>query len=158
MPARILFSEFASHYWDLHGKYKRGPSYKSMLRLLVAEFGEIPLSRFTVPLIVEYRNKVRDRASNVAANRHLAFLRSMFYKAIEWDKFIGENPAAKIKLERENNHRLRFLSEEEIGKLLPHCHSRIYPVVACAILTGMRMGEILQLSWENVDLEHGIMC
>jgi len=128
-----------------------------MLRLLVAEFGEMPLTKFTVPMVVEYRNKVKARASNVAANRHLAFLRSMFYKAIEWGKLNGENPAARIKLERENNHRLRFLSELEINRLLPHCHPRILPVVVCAILTGMRMSEILRLLWENVDLEHGII-
>ena len=152
---RVLFDEFASYYWNLHGKYKRSPSHKTLLRQLVAEFKATPLSRFSVALIMEYRNKVRERASIVSANRHLAFLRSMFNKAIEWEKFIGVNPAAKIKLERENNHRLRFLSEEEISRLLSHCYSRIYPIVACALLTGMRKGEILQLSWENVDLERG---
>ena len=154
---QVSFKEFASYYWDLHGKYKRTSSYKSMLRLLVAEFGEMPLSKFSVPMILTYRNKVRERASTVAANRHLAFLRSMLYKAIQWEKYVGENPAAKIKLERENNHRVRFLSEQEIQKLLANCSPRIFPVVACALLTGMRMGEILKLSWENVDLEHGIV-
>lgn len=154
---QVSFKDFASSYWELHGKYKRTKSYKSMLRLLVAEFGETPLSKFTVPMILAYRNKVKERASAVAANRHLAFLRSMFYKAIEWEKFAGENPAAKIKLDREDNHRLRFLSEQEIKRLLSNCPRRLYAVVACAILTGMRMGEILKLSWENVDLEHGII-
>lgn len=153
----MLFADFAAYYWRLHGRYKRAHSYRYMLRQLAARFGKHPLDRITVPMVLEYRNLVRDRAGPSTANRHHSFLRSMLNKAIEWGKLSGANPAAKLKQEREPNHRLRFLSEEEVARLLYVCHARIFPVVACALLTGMRKGEILALDWEHIDLERGII-
>lgn len=41
--------------------------------------------------------------------------------------------------------------------LLSACHPRLYPLVTCALMTGMRKGEILALNWENVDLGTGII-
>lgn len=152
----MLFKDLAEYYWELHGKYKRTKSYRLMLKQLLAAFREMPLGRITVPAVLEYRNRVKERASAATANRHLSFLRSIFYKAREWGKFQGENPAARIKLDRENNHRLRYLSEDEIKRLLAACDPRIYPFVVCALLTGMRRGEIFNLCWENADLEHEI--
>ena len=108
-------------------------------------------------MVLEYRDKIRERASAATANRHHSLLRSMLNKAIEWDKFSGPNPASRVKQERENNHRLRFLSEQEVCRLLSCCHPRIYPTVACALLTGMRKGEILALRWEHVDIANGII-
>jgi len=153
----VRFGEFAETYWELHGRHKRADSYESMLRFLVAAFGEERLGQITVPMILKYRNEVMERSSAANANRHHALLRSILNKAIEWEKLAGPNPAAKIKQQRENNHRLRFLSEEEIARLLYICHPRVFPVVACALLTGMRKGEILGLRWENIDIERGTL-
>ena len=52
---------------------------------------------------------------------------------------------------------MRFLSQEEMQRLLTACDSRLYPIVFCALTTGMRQAEILDLRWENVDMEHGIL-
>jgi integrase len=35
--------------------------------------------------------------------------------------------------------------------------NRIYPIVALAIATGMRRGELLALRWQDVDLERGVI-
>lgn len=128
-----------------------------MFRFLVAAFREQRLNQITVPMVLKYRNEVMERSSAANASRHHALLRSILSKAIERGELAGPNPAAKIKQHRENNHRLRFLSEEEIARLLYMCHPRLFPVVACALLTGMRKGEILGLRWENVDLSRGTL-
>ena len=52
---------------------------------------------------------------------------------------------------KENNHRLRFLTEAEIEALLkadasPH----LKPIVETALLTGMRREELLSLKWEQI--------
>jgi integrase len=56
----------------------------------------------------------------------------------------------KTLLLKENNTRLRFLSEEEIDGLLPECSKHLRPIVECAIHTGMRRGEILSLRWKQI--------
>ena len=92
--------------------------------------------------------------TSATANRYLSLLRSIFNKAEAWGDFHGKNPCSGIKKGRESAHRLRYLSQGEMECLLAAVNPRLYPVVVCALLTGMRRGEILGLTWENVSLEH----
>ncbi|HIJ69389.1 MAG TPA: site-specific integrase, partial [Deltaproteobacteria bacterium] len=56
----------------------------------------------------------------------------------------------KSLLTKENNKRLRFLTEDEITSLLQECHKHLRPIVICALNTGMRKGEILSLEWSQI--------
>ena len=51
---------------------------------------------------------------------------------------------------KENNERLRFLTEGEIYGLLVECPEHLRRIVECAINTGMRRGEILSLKWKQI--------
>jgi integrase len=51
---------------------------------------------------------------------------------------------------RENNQRDRFLSQEEIEALLKACSPHLLSIVEVALHTGMRKGEILSLTWEQI--------
>lgn len=152
-----LFSAFVARYWELHGRFRRSKSYPSMLKELLEVFGAMRLDRITVPMAMQYLNRVKERTSGATANRHHTLLKSMLNRAIEWGQLAGENPLAKIKKHREAHHRLRFLSEGEIARLLAAADPRLFPVLACALLTGMRRGEILGLDWKAVDLARGII-
>jgi integrase len=57
---------------------------------------------------------------------------------------------AKSLLVKENNKRLRFLTEEEIEGLLAECPKHLRRIVECAVNTGMRRGEILGLKWDQI--------
>jgi integrase len=54
---------------------------------------------------------------------------------------------------KENNRRLRFLSEEEIQRFRAECPKHLRRIVDCAIHTGMRRGEILSLT--RAQIRHG---
>jgi len=58
----------------------------------------------------------------------------------------------KVKLSKESNKRLRFLSVEEANALISACDDHLKPIVITALHTGMRRGKILKLTWEHVDL------
>lgn len=45
-----------------------------------------------------------------------------------------------------------MLSEEEESLLLSHCSPYLQDLVTFAMNTGLRLGEILKLKWEEVDL------
>jgi integrase len=62
------------------------------------------------------------------------------------------NPFDKGKslLLKENNKRLRFLMEDEIQKLLGECPIYLKRIVICALNTGMRRSEILNLKWDQI--------
>jgi integrase len=91
-----------------------------------------------------------------AVNRELALLKHMYTKAVEWGR-VKESPARKVKLLKGEVRRVRFLLPEEIQKLLSNCADHLRPIVTVALHTGMRKGELLNLSWNQLNFEQGII-
>ena len=91
-----------------------------------------------------------------STNRELALLKQMYSKAVEWGK-VKENPAKKIKLVKGEIKRVRFLMAEESQTLLSNCPGYLKPIVQVALHTGMRKGELLGLTWPQVNFEQGII-
>jgi integrase len=72
---------------------------------------------------------------------------------------IPTNPVAKLERgERPGSEpgERRFLDREEIAVLLAEA-DRHLPVLAAAIFTGLRLGELLGLTWADVDLKAGLI-
>jgi len=72
------------------------------------------------------------------------------------------NPAASVSPFPVQEGRIRYLSAEEIPALLDACEKQVtspwlYPLVVLALNTGARQGELLQLSYEDMDLEKGLL-
>ncbi len=151
----IFFHVFADKYWNLEGIHLKAKGIRGVLNTFKIQFENKTLSEITSADVQNYYNITVDRTSAATANRQINFLSPMFNRAKEWGDFYGENPVAKVRRRKEENRRLRFLSEEEIKNLLGIADTRLRPLLACAILTGMRKGEMLGLRWENLDLEHG---
>ena len=155
---RIGFAEMAELYWELHGKHQPSAHItRHHIDQFKAPFGHKMVDQISVPDVLNYLNAVKDRASASTANRHHAIFRAIINRAIEWEKFEGPNPAVKVKQFRVDNNRLRFLTKDEIERLLEACPPKLNPIVFCALMTGMRRGEIFNLAWENVDMEQNIL-
>lgn len=88
--------------------------------------------------------------------RYMAAMSHVFTWAIQWD-WLDENPMKSVKKPKEPRGRVRFLSDVERDRLLEACHARpnpyLHTVVVIALSTGMRKGEILNLTWDDVDFE-----
>jgi len=89
-------------------------------------------------------------------NRNLARLKHLFNTAIKWG-YLYENPAQPVKLLRENNRRLRYLTKDEIDHLMTVSSQHLKPILVMAINTGMRRGEIFNLQWNHVNLKNRII-
>lgn len=128
------------------------------------ELGHLLLSDLTPPLIANCRDKLmkeqtcRHRLrSSSTVNRYLAsFSKALSVGVKEWE-WLDENPMQKVEKKKEARGRDRFLSLEEKKKLLQVCrqstHLYLYPIVATALLTAMRKGEVLSLCWKDIDFE-----
>ncbi|MFA5858405.1 MAG: site-specific integrase [Elusimicrobiota bacterium] len=101
--------------------------------------------------VEKYKAFRKDVVKPATVNKELSFIKSIFSKAIEW-KLADENPAAKVKKLFCDDRRIRFLSAEEIKKLLSVSEGYLRDIIVTAINTGMRRGEIFQLQWDNVDM------
>ena len=88
--------------------------------------------------------------------RHLAVLKATFNRA----KRLGlmkENPATLVKTPKVNNMLVRYLTAEQESTLLEQLPLQYRPVVQIAINTGLRQGELLQLTWSDIDWNAGIL-
>ncbi len=88
--------------------------------------------------------------------RHLAVLKATFNRA----KRLGlmkENPATLVKTPKVNNMLVRYLTAEQESTLLEQLPFQYRPVVQIAINTGLRQGELLQLTWRDIDWNAGIL-
>lgn len=83
-------------------------------------------------------------------------LKTILNKAVEWGK-IHKNPAKNIKKLKERNHRLRYLTKEEIKNLYNASADHLRPILIVALNTGMRKSEILNLKWEDIDFHQKII-
>ena len=174
-PARVanamLFEKVAERFWNLHGKHLLSNSWEWMLGVLPSENSaaeKVPqyspkslLGKFNGQKIGDigtgeiqaFYNEVAARASSATADHYLTLLCAIFNKAKAWGDYYGDNPCTRVKRQRGNAHRLRFLSNDEIKSLYEVVHPSIYPILVAALNTGMRRGELLGLRWENVSLE-----
>jgi len=133
----------------------------SRLHHLLPALGSSSLDEITVQDIERLKADLRGAGLAVATtNRCLALLKTIFSKAIEWD-VVDANPVKKVKLFKENNQRTRFLSEDEMSRLLAVCEDSTNPylatIVAVALNTGMRKMEILHLRHADLDMEHRLI-
>lgn len=129
---------------------------KSRVTLLCEAFGDRQLSEIT-PLIVD--SYISQRAAVVkpaTVNRDVVVLRHMFVKAMAWGKAL-ENPVAHVKPLRVNNRRLRYLSQEEMDRLLARSDEVLSTVLITALHTGLRRGELFHLTWQDVDFKLGVI-
>ena len=98
--------------------------------------------------IVAYKNqRYTDGVKPATINRELATLKKAFNLARrEWE-WCTDNPVCRVSMERENNTRDRWLTGEEEMRLFPMAAPWLRDLMLFAIHTGMRMGEILGLTW-----------
>ncbi len=161
----IRFKDFAQIYEDSHGKKKRSweSTDRNYLKRLNEFFGDKYLHEINSLLVKRYQTQRRATetykgtlTSPAYVNRELACLKCMFNWAIQWG-YVKENPVKAVKLEKENNSRLRFLEKEEFKKLFDCCSDDLKPIVLLAVNTGMRKAEIQYLKWRDVDIIRGIV-
>lgn len=76
----------------------------------------------------------------------------------EWG-WIDKSPMIGVRKPKVDNERRRFLSDEEIQRVLTEAKGSenrfLYTVVLLALSTGMRLTEIMSLRWRNVLVEDG---
>lgn len=88
-----------------------------------------------------------------------ALLIDILNRAVEADLLV-KNVAVGINpyIDNEEKEEKRILSDEEVEILLEASkYGQLYPFFVVALGTGMRIGEILGLTWDCVDFENGII-
>jgi integrase len=142
-------------YWGEHAQHR--PSHSTILGQLASLRRHLgkdrKLSSITNATLMDYRAKRRgeglaqhsiNREITItrAAMRHVADVHGVTVPKLHWEKLKHEEPAP----------RQRYLTYEEWGRLLDTAHPSLKPILICAVTTGLRKANILQLDWSQVRL------
>ncbi len=133
------------HYEQYGGRWKNALAGKTLRQVMSED----------VARYVAGRRKAGKAPATV--NRELSFLRRLFNVAIK-DRLAETNPVTPDLFFKENNQRVRFLTDDEESRLTPKLEQpAARATVLVALHTGLRRGEQFHLRWYDVDFTTGII-
>lgn len=156
---RHLLRDLVTRYRDTVTPKKRGQDVE---RIVLTAFLRHPVCKKRLSEIsaVDFAGYRDERLKVVTPNtlrREFSPLHNMFETAKnEWGLPIKENPLDKVRLDCPNNRRERRLREGELERIKQAANKTknpiILPVILFALQTGLRRSEILQATWEHLDV------
>ncbi|WP_300461297.1 site-specific integrase [Desulfobacula sp.] len=159
---------FYQEYYPMIQRQKKSKTYlreESLYRNWIKEnIGHRPFNEITkVNIETIYYDIVESGKSIRTAEYTLTTLKQIWREAKERgcapDMPIISK-ALKKKISQNNNARIRFLSQKEADILLFELGKKsidLYEKSLISLHCGLRAGEIFNLTWSQVDLEHGIL-
>ena len=145
--------------WVL-SQHKRGNKTLATLTRCFNKLFLKPLSEISPSMLDQWRLKrLNEGISNATLNRDIGVLKSLLTKAAEWG-FLQENPLKNLKLLKiDRSPKVRYLSLDPEFEEENAC-DYLMPMVLLSINTGLRQGELFNLSWGMVNLEERslILC
>ena len=120
--------------------------------------GEIPLKKLNRKIIQEFIDKLSEQMSPKTVRAVFSMLRSCLNAAYEEE--LMENIVDNIRLPKIITKEVRVLSKDEQAKLERAIESRKVEndigILIC-LYTGIRIGELCALTWDDIDLERNIL-
>lgn len=159
----VLFRDWATRYLALE-EVRRLRSYRDRERIvrqqLIPFFGSTLLQEITPERVEAYRlQRLRADGSmprlQTVNNDHIS-LKHCLNVALR-RRLLVSNPACKVPLPDPQNERDRVLSDVEWARLYEVAASHLRPIILLAYHLGQRLGEIVNLTWDRVDLQRGFI-
>jgi integrase len=156
---KVMFKYLSDAYLDDYRLNQR----KSLKRAtqsvsyLLNEFGKHRANAITTPRITDYiKKRLKEGFANATVNRELAALKRILNLAAKQTPPQIER-VPYIPMLKENNVRKGFFEHESFVALRDALPSYLKPFVTFAYKTGWRETEIAELTWNQVDLNAGIV-
>ena len=124
---------------------------KSLLKNhILPAFGNLLLEQVVPRKIAAYKAAKLDAGlARKTVNNHLALLRKMLNTAVEWE-LLDRTP--KVKALKVAESKFDFLDFDELDRLLYAARSEGDVMLLVIAKTGLRIGELRALQWDDVDL------
>ncbi len=171
IKADMPFGDWMEHWYETQSRPTARPGtrriYEGYLRLYIRPgLGHIPLNRLTAKdmqrffawLKTEGRADQSDGETGLADSQ-LRNIHSLCWRALEKavsGNLIPQNPASGCKLPPARKGEMNVLSRESMQKLLIQAkEEKYYELFLLEFATGLRLGELTALQWEDLNLTTG---
>ncbi|MDH4227161.1 MAG: site-specific integrase [Deltaproteobacteria bacterium] len=157
----ILFSEAWERYLREDAKFKSKSTYSRALqvgKLIIPFLKDLKLSEVTPSILCSYRAHrlgLGLKPNTVAKELH--FVRRVFSLCKREWQVIKQSPFEFFTMPSEDDRRVRYLEPGEIDTLLFHSPAWLKPMLVLARNTGMRRGNILGLTWSEVNMQERVI-
>lgn len=154
---KITLGELVVRYRDTVCVLKRSITDRIVLRAFLRQsICSKHISDLRSADFATYRDERLHKIKPSTLRRELTPIRHLFEVARkEWGLPIRNNPVADLAINGADRRRERRLQPGELELLLEaarKCRNKLMaPIIAFAVLTGMRRGEILAMRWADID-------
>ena len=180
----LKFSEFTEIWKRDYGSKELAPStYKRYCRILETRllpyFGHFYINKIRPTDIMKFYDLlekdtqlVRKKGNNGSKTKkplsgktileHHRLLRAMLHKAVYWQLIIS-NPAERVQPPKARKPKRRYYDDEQCKILLQNLSSlgedkiKYKVAIILTIFTGVRLGELMGLEWQDIDFKNGII-
>ena len=180
----LKFSEFTEIWKRDYGSKELAPStYKRYCRILETRllpyFGHFYINKIRPTDIMKFYDLlekdtqlVRKKGNNGSKTKkplsgktileHHRLLRAMLHKAVYW-QLIVTNPAERVQPPKARRPKRRSYDDEQTKillenlELLPNEDTKYKVAIILTVFTGVRLGELMGLEWQDVDFKNGII-
>lgn len=158
-PERVTFGQlFDLVISDYQTKASLSQTKRRITKHLRPYFGEMKVIALRKADVEDFKRIALKKLSPATVNRCLSILRRSLSLGADHDPplVIRQIPRWFGKLE-EDNVRTGIVTPEMYDALMPHMAPHVQTAFCIGYHLGMRLGEILSLRWDQVDLERGII-
>lgn len=180
----LKFSEFVDVWKRDYGSKELAPTtYKRYCRMLETRilpyFGHFYINKIRPTDIMKFYDLlekdtqlVRKKGNNGSKNKkplsgktileHHRLLRAMLHKAVYW-QLIVSNPAERVQSPKARKPKRRSYDDEQTKILLENLEqlsiedTKYKVAIILTVFTGVRLGELMGLEWQDVDFKNGII-
>ena len=162
----MSLGEAGERYWvEVAEGQTSAITTRYQLERLFAELGaETSLGEISGDLIARYVTNRRSQKSRrggligpASVNREIELLRRVMRRAeMVWGVEVAKLDWKQLRL-REAPPRQRVLSSEEEERLIAAAAEHLKSPIRFALLTGLRLNNIMNLDWRQIDMEAGVM-
>lgn len=120
-------------------------------------------SDITSAQIQKFYNDLYKKGKRTTQIKELNKVLKVFFNYLIREDIVLKNPCCNIEIpgkkeEIDNKNDLYILSHDEVKKILLYLKGNKYELIfKMALFTGMRQGELLALTWDDIDLKNKII-
>ncbi len=180
----LKFSEFVEVWKRDYGSKELAPStYKRYCRMLETRllpyFGHFYINKIKPTDIMKFYDLlekdtqlVRKKGNNGSKTKkplsgktileHHRLLRAMLHKAVYWQLIVA-NPAERVQPPKARKPKRKSYDDEQTKILLENLEllssedTKYKVAIILTVFTGVRLGELMGLEWQDVDFKNGII-